>query len=217
MAKYLNPINLDFQMAYNDEVYVDKSMLIQSVNKIINTNNRFICVSRPRRFGKSTDANMLVAYYSKGCDSSNLFKNLKIAQTDSYQKYLNQYNVIHLNMQDFLSRTNDIDKMLVLLTQRVMKEIKKAYDIDFFDESSLVMSLEDIHSETNTQFIFIIDEWDCIFRQYQTDKRAQNIYLDFLRDLLKDQAYISEATEKEKLFIVYILNSEIKSRSISKL
>ena len=192
MGIYLNPQNTLFQNMKNSEIYVDHSLMIENINKIINTENNKLCVSRPRRFGKSTDANMLVAYYSKGCDSSNIFKDLKISQTELYQKHLNQHNVIHINMQDFLSKTHDIDKMLILLTKLIFRDIKKVYqDIEYFDIDDLIQVLEDVYVEVNERFIFVIDEWDCIFREYQGDKRAQEKYLDFLRNLLKDKPYVS--------------------------
>ena len=192
MGIYLNPQNTLFQNMINSEIYVDHSLLIENTNKIINTENNKLCISRPRRFGKSTDANMLVAYYSKGCDSSQIFNDLKISQTELYQKHLNQHNVIHLNMQNFLSKTHDIDKMLILLTKLIFRDIKKVYqDIEYFDINDLIQVLEDVYAEVNEQFIFIIDEWDCIFREYKNDKEAQEKYLDFLRNLLKDKPYVS--------------------------
>ena len=192
MGIYLNPGNTLFQNMINSEIYVDHSLLIENTNKIINTENNKLCISRPRRFGKSTDANMLVAYYSKGCDSSQIFNDLKISQTELYQKHLNQHNVIYLNMQNFLSKTHDIDKMLILLTKLIFREIKKVYqDIEYFDINDLIQVLEDVYAEVNEQFIFIIDEWDCIFREYKNDKEAQEKYLDFLRNLLKDKSYVS--------------------------
>ncbi|MEI3326234.1 MAG: AAA family ATPase [Thomasclavelia sp.] len=192
MGIYLNPQNTLFQNMKNSEIYVDHSLMIENINKIINTENNKLCVSRPRRFGKSTDANMLVAYYSKGCDSSNIFKDLKISQTELYQKHLNQHNVIHINMQDFLSKTHDVDKMIILLTKLIFRDIKKIYqDIEYFDIDDLIQVLEDVYVEVNERFIFVIDEWDCIFREYQGDKRAQEKYLDFLRNLLKDKPYVS--------------------------
>ena len=192
MGIYLNPGNYGFKEAVNSEIYVDKSLLIEYTNRIINTNMKNICVSRPRRFGKSTDANMLVAYYSKGCDSSQIFNHLKISQTELYQKHLNQHNVIHINMQDFLSKTHDVDKMIILLTKLIFRDIKKVYqDIEYFDIDDLIQVLEDVYAEVNERFIFVIDEWDCIFREYQGDKRAQEKYLDFLRNLLKDKPYVS--------------------------
>ena len=192
MGIYLNPQNTLFQNMKNSEIYVDHSLMIENINKIINTENNKLCVSRPRRFGKSTDANMLVAYYSKGCDSSQIFNRLKISQTELYQKHLNQHNVIHINMQDFLSKTHDIDKMIILLTKLIFRDIKKVYqDIEYFDIDDLIQVLEDVYAEVNERFIFVIDEWDCIFREYQGDKRAQEKYLDFLRNLLKDKPYVS--------------------------
>ena len=193
MGIYLNPTNQNFYEAVNKEIYVDKSLFIEEIEYLKEKINKYICVSRPRRFGKSTDANMLVAYYSKGCDSSKIFNDLKISQIVLYSKHLNQHNVIHLNMQDFLSYTHDIDKMITLLTRRIINDIKQSYNIELFDESILSMSLEDIYSVTNEQFIFIIDEWDCIFREYKSNKDAQNQYLDFLRNLLKDKPYVELA------------------------
>ena len=192
MGIYLNPNNQNFYEAVNKEIYVDKSLLIERVEYLRKKVNKYICVSRPRRFGKSTDANMLVAYYSKGCDSSNIFKDLKISQTELYQKHLNQHNVIHINMQDFLSKTHDVDKMIILLTKLIFRDIKKVYqDIEYFDIDDLIQVLEDVYAEVNERFIFVIDEWDCIFREYQGDKKAQEKYLDFLRNLLKDKPYVS--------------------------
>ena len=192
MGIYLNPTNQNFYEAVNKEIYVDKSLLIERIEHLKEKVNKYLCISRPRRFGKSTDANMLVAYYSKGCDSSQIFNRLKISQTELYQKHLNQHNVIHINMQDFLSKTHDIDKMLILLTKLIFRDIKKVYqDIEYFDINDLIQVLEDVYAEVNEQFIFIIDEWDCIFREYKNNKEAQEKYLDFLRNLLKDKSYVS--------------------------
>ncbi len=190
MGIYLNPGNTEFQRALNSEIYVDKSLLIEYTNRIINTNMQNICVSRPRRFGKSTDARMIAAYYDQSCDSSKLFKDLKIAKSKEYQKHLNKYNVILLNMQDFLSETNNIDEMIRLIKNRVLRDLKLGY-LEYVEEDNLSYSLNNIFAYTKESFIFIIDEWDCIFREYQGDKKAQEKYLDFLRNLLKDKPYIS--------------------------
>ncbi len=190
MGIYLNPGNTEFQRALNSEIYVDKSLLIEYTNRIINTNMQNICVSRPRRFGKSTDARMIAAYYDQSYDSSKLFKELKIAKSKGYQKHLNKYNVILLNMQDFLSETNNIDEMIGLIKNRVLRDLKLGY-LEYVEEDNLSYSLNNIFAYTKESFIFIIDEWDCIFREYQGDKKAQEKYLDFLRNLLKDKPYVS--------------------------
>ena len=194
MGLYLNPRNDSFQQAINNPIYVDKSLLINYTNQLIGTGDNKLCVSRPRRFGKSTDANMLVAYYSKGCDSHDIFDSLKISQTTHYLKHLNQHHVIHINMQDFLSKTHDINKMILLLAKLIFREIKKVFsDVDYIDSSDLIQIMEDVYVEASARFIFIIDEWDCIFREYKQDKEAQKQYLDFLRNLLKDKPYVELA------------------------
>ena len=191
MSNYLNPTNTSYQEFMNSEIIVDKSLLIEKTNQILNTTSKYICLLRPRRFGKSTDANMLVAYYSQGCDSHQIFDYLKISQSESYPQHLNQHNVIHLNMQYFLSKSESIALFIDLLTQLVIRDLKRVYkDVDYYDTNNLQLTLDDIYSEKNEKFIFIIDEWDCIFRDFKQDKQAQEKYLDFLRDLLKDQSYV---------------------------
>ena len=191
---YWNPDNEDFKISCNGKIYVDKSMLIEYTNSILHTPERFICVSRPRRFGKSTDANMLVAYYSKGCDSKDLFDHLKIAHSDSYRKHLNKHHVIYLNMQSFVSNQKNIQEMIKFLTNQVILELKtEISDVQFQDETKLRLCLEDIYRCKGEKFVFIIDEWDCIFREFPNDLNSQKVYLDFLRDLLKDKKYVSLA------------------------
>ena len=134
MGIYLNPGNVDFQEVLNSKIYVDKSELIQYTNSVLRTTQKYICVSRPRRFGKSMAANMLTAYYSRGCDSRRLFQGLKIATHPDFEKHLNQYNVIHLNMQNFLSKTQTIEQMIALVTKAVGRDLLRAYpDVDYLD------------------------------------------------------------------------------------
>lgn len=194
MGIYLDPGNTDFQMAVNSEIYVDKSKMITLTNKIINSENRFVCVSRPRRFGKSMAANMLAAYYSRGCDSRELFSKLKIAKADSFEKHLNQYHVIHINMANFIRRAETIDGVLAQLSKRIIHELHREFgDVDCFDWNDLLDVFGAIYADKKIPFVFIIDEWDCIFRVHKSDKEAQITYLDFLRNLLKDQSYVALA------------------------
>lgn len=188
MSIYLNPPITGFMESVNSEIYVDKSNLIGYTNRVLGTKQKNICISRPRRFGKSMTAEMLLAYYSKGSNSASLFQNLKIASSPSYLQHLNKYNVIALNMQSFLSTTHNARKMLDQLQLTVGAELAKAYDVPL--NGSLPDLLSDIFSITGEQFIFIIDEWDCIFREKQESTEGHLIYLDFLRNLLKDRNYI---------------------------
>ena len=124
MGVYLNPGNDAFRMAIDDDIYVDKTELLTKTNHQIGKRNRYICVSRPRRFGKSMAAEMLAAYYGKECDSTELFAPLKIAKNENYQKHLNQYNVLMLNIQNFLRITEySVNAMLTYLQKEVMEEL----------------------------------------------------------------------------------------------
>jgi len=190
MGIYLNRNSVDFQMAVNSEIYVDKSMLIQQTNKIINTEQRFICISRPRRFGKSITANMLTAYYSKGCDSRELFAPFKISKTECFEKHLNRYNVISFDMQKFLVKTKSVDEMLEFMETKLIRDLSKEYPE--FIENDLISVFENIFMETEIPFVFIIDEWDCVLRYYSSENE-QKKYLDYLYALFKGQPYVALA------------------------
>ena len=183
-----------FGKIVNSEIYVDKTSMLSYTNQVLNTMQGYLCVSRPRRFGKSTAANMLTAYYSCGCDSKALFSGFKIAKDKDFEKYLNHYNTISLNMQEFLSRSKEIGQVIDRVRRMLLRELKNSYpDVDYFDDTDLVESLQDIYAATKQSFVIIIDEWDCVFREYQQDKKAQEEYLDFLRDFLKDKVYVALA------------------------
>ena len=122
MGIYLNPRNMGFRMAVQSEIYVDKTGLIAYTNRCIGTEQRFICVSRPRRFGKSMALNMLAAYYSRGCDSRELFVGRKIQEDETFGEYLNRYDVICLNMQQFLIEADPGD-VTVYLEQEVLRAV----------------------------------------------------------------------------------------------
>ena len=189
MGIYLNPGNEEFYRAVNSQIYVDKTELIRYINQYINTEHRNICVSRPRRFGKSMAANMLTAYYSSGCDSKDIFKEYKIAECDNFEKHLNKYNVIHLNIQQFMGRTSCIYDMIELLSVKVTRELKREFSDVTYYEQDIVSVLEEIYSQTGNSFVFIIDEWDCVFRDDKLNGEGQREYLNLLRDMLKNQPY----------------------------
>ena len=194
MGIYLNPENVDFQEVLNSKIYIDKSELIQYTNSVLRTTQKYICVSRPRRFGKSMAANMLTAYYSRGCDSRGLFQGLKIATHPDFEKYLNQYNVIHLNMRDYLTESENMKELIQFVEDDLLDELQQEFsDLRMPRRKTLVKVLEQAFVQYKIPFVFIIDEWDCIFRVHKSDAASQKEYLDFLRNLLKDKSYIALA------------------------
>ena len=139
-------------------------------------------------------ANILASYYGREVDSRSQFEHLRIREDASFERHLNQYHVIFLNMQEFLSTTHDIEKMILRIEKNLLKDLKRAYpDVDYMDEDDLISVLYDIYTECGIPFVFIIDEWDCIFREKKADKESQKAYLDFLRNLLKDKSYVTLA------------------------
>lgn len=192
MGIYLNPGAGAFEEAINSKIYIDKTGMINFLNDCLNTQQKYVCVSRPRRFGKSTAANMISAYYDKSVDGS-IFNGYEISENDG-MKYQGLFNVLHLNMQNFLSRTGSMSELLEYLNKRVGRDIRKGFmDQKLSEYDSLPELMEDIYGETGDKFVVVIDEWDCIFREEKNDSDAQKMYLDFLRDWLKDKPYIALA------------------------
>ena len=194
MGSYLNPGNFSFRGSLRSKIYVDKSELIAKTNEVLYTEQKYICVSRPRRFGKSMAANMLAAYYDRSENTEELFQNLSISKDRSYKENLNQYDVIKINMQEFLSMSETVEEMLQMLKDYLVLDYKEAFrEIQFRDEKNLIQVMKDVFSHTRCPFVILIDEWDCLFREYKQNKEAQKKYLDFLRAWLKDKDYVALA------------------------
>ena len=193
MGIYLNPGHVKFQESVNSQIYVDKTEMICYLNGILCTEQKYVSVSRPRRFGKTIAANMLCAYYGKG-DSRDLFTGLKIAGQDNWDKYLNHFDVIRVAMTDFIKDNKSIEEVLVNFQKLVARDIRKQYpNVDYYDTADLIQCLLDVYAENGQQFVIIIDEWDAVFRERKEDRDGQKLYLDFLRDWLKDKEYVALA------------------------
>ena len=194
MGVYLNPGSEMFEQSLNSEIYVDKTGLIEQTNRCFKSQQKYLCVSRPRRFGKTMAADMLCAYYDRTVDGAALFRGLAIEQAESFARNRNSCDVIRLNMQEFLSETKSVEELLAFLQEALLWEMLQEYpDFTYFRKGSLRHVMETIHQNTRRPFVIVIDEWDCIFREYPHDTAAQRQYLDFLRDWLKDKAYIGLA------------------------
>ena len=184
MGAYINIGNAGFQRVRNSE-YVDKSGLIGVVNNTLFTERSFTCVSRCRRFGKSVAAKMLCAYYDQSCDSRHLFADLKISNDTSFEKHLNKYPVIYLDLTDFTTRFKD-DTIMGHVQKEVMADIHKAFpDITLMQDDDLMAYLIRVTESTKRPFIFIIDEWDAICREFKAGTQALDEYVRWLRRLFK--------------------------------
>jgi len=200
MGTYLNPGKQSYQMAVNSEIFVDKTDMIQYLNTAINTQQRYVSVSRPRRFGKTMAADMICAYYDREADSRVMFERLKLADAKTGERklpwdaYLGRFDVIRLVMTKFIKKKKTVTEALDNMQRLVIRDIKKIYpDQEYFNDRDLIQTIDDVYSDNNRQVVIVIDEWDAVFRERQNDKEGQTEYLDFLRDLMKDNRHIALA------------------------
>ena len=185
MGIYLNPGNRGFQTILNG-IYVDKTGLIDYVNRTINTPQKLTSFSRPRRFGKSFAAKMLCAYYDKSCDSRSLFDTLEISKKDSFHKHLNKYDVIYLDITRFISTAVSLGDVVKDLQSKVIDELAEQYPSCVKEqESVLADAFFAVSHATGNSFIIIIDEWDALFREAKNDDALQKEYVQLLRGLFK--------------------------------
>ena len=198
MGTYINKGNNAFRDIVTHE-YVDKTSLIPLVNATINSESRYSCVTRCRRFGKSMAAKMLCAYYDKSCDSRELFAGLKAEQDASFGTYLNKYSVLYLDVTSFTARPEVRTTIVRTIQEKIINEVKDAFpDVKYDANSDLMDVLSSVHHATGEKFFFIIDEWDAICREFPERRRMKgdpevvtptilDEYVMLLRRLFKTQ------------------------------
>ena len=191
MAVYLNTGSalILYNQLINSEYFVDKSDIIRTINKRIRTTTKYICITKPRRFGKTSVLNMLGAYYSKAGDSRSIFNNLNISKSADYKTHLNNYNIINMPLNNLPENGNTYTNYISLIKDTLRDNILDAYP-ELKDRN--FRKISDMLAATNDEFIFIIDEWYYIFNHnLYTENQAD--FLEFLRDLLKDRPYVALA------------------------
>ncbi len=216
MGRFVNPDNKGFQAAVNSEIYVNKTGLLSYTNKVMDTNNCFICNSRPRRFGKSITAHMLAAYYSRGCDSERLFRNRAIGREESFRKYLNQCDVIYFDVQWCCTAAGSAEDTVSYIAEQITGELKDSCgEMPEAEGKTLPELLSRINARTGRKFVIIIDEWDALIRDEAENTEIQEEYINFLRGLFKGSgpveflhlAYITGILPVKKLKTQSALNN----------
>ncbi|WP_026662064.1 AAA family ATPase [Butyrivibrio proteoclasticus] len=195
MGIYVNPAIQAFEEAVNSDIYVDKTEMILDINRVVGTKQKYISVSRPRRFGKTMAADMICAYYGRNNKARGVFKERKLAEKSpsDWDSQLGRYDVIRVVMTDFIKKDVPVEASLSIMKHRILDELSELYSKISPDDSDLSYNLERAYLVTNRQFVVVIDEWDAIFRIRKDDGEGQLFYLDFLRDLFKDRTYIALA------------------------
>ena len=191
MGLYLNPNADAFMEDKGTRIYVDKSLLIRELNSIVSTKEDFVCLSRPRRFGKSMAGNMISAYYSKGCDTREVFSQMKLGQEPGFDKHLNKFNVIKLDLNGWYQRAiqrNRKDLLLTDIHETLVDEFKVAFPaLSFCSGETLDQCILKVYAEIGEKFVIIIDEYDVLIRE-QVPQSLFDSYLSFLNGLFKDTA-----------------------------
>lgn len=184
MGVYLNPDNNAFRTDVNDEIFVDKSMLISELNAKLGFKGKYFCISRPRRFGKTMAGNMISAYYSRGCDSRSLFSVLEIASTEGFEKNLNGYNVLKLDVNSFYSNAPKTEGGLEYMRRLVLEDFCEEYPDIVTPDMPVSEAILKVYRKTGIPFVVIIDEYDMPIRDPGL-KNDIGLYLDFLNGLFK--------------------------------
>ena len=186
MGRFVNPGNSLFQEALNSRIYVDKTGLLEYTNRVMDTTGKFICSSRPRRFGKTMTADMLTAYYSKNCDSDSLFADLEIGNSESFRTHLNQYDVIHFDVQWCMMDAGLPEQTVSYINRNLIAELKEMYpEVPLDNEKNAYGAMSCIHEAVDAKFIVIIDEWDVLIREQAKNQKVQDEYINFLRGMFK--------------------------------
>ena len=175
--------------------FVDKTKLLKELIPMICEGSNYICITRPRRFGKTVIANMISAFFSRSCNAEDIFEGLYISSGENYKQYMNKFAVIHISFNDIATECLSYDSYIKRIEKKLIRDLKRGYpDVKLEEDEYLVDVLGDIYAENESaQFIFILDEWDYIFHQDFASETDKKKYLTFLRSLLKDRPYVKFA------------------------
>lgn len=139
MGIYLNPGKAAYEEAVNSEIFIDKSDMILYLNTVLKTKQKYVSVSRPRRFGKTMAADMICAYYDREANSRELFEKLSLSKAADADKawdlYLGAFDVIRIVMTDFIKVGMSIDASLKKIETRVLDELNETYQNVKFDRN----------------------------------------------------------------------------------
>ncbi len=174
--------------------FVDKTALLKELIPLVEQGNNHICITRPRRFGKSVMAAMIGAFFGKGTDSSGIFDSLKIAQdsTFAYRQYMNQYDVIYINFIEAANESSSYEEFITTTKEILQEDLREAFpDVNFRKKGTAIQDLQKIYEHTQNKFILVFDEWDCIFHKTYTTDEDRRSFINWLAALTKDKGYIA--------------------------
>ncbi|MCD8110450.1 MAG: ATP-binding protein [Clostridiales bacterium] len=194
MGYYLNSNKVYslYKSEANKPYFVDKTEMLVELMTLVEQGNNHVCITRPRRFGKSVMATMVGAFFSKGFDSSSIFDSLKIAREKKYREHLNRHDVIYIDFSEAANISKSYDRFIEKIEKKLITDLCCAFpSLEFDEDDTVVEYLRTIHEETMTSFVFVFDEWDCIFHKKYTTDDDKESYINFLASLTKGTGYVS--------------------------
>ena len=213
MGIYVNPGNSKFRRALRSEIYVDKSLMIAELNKLYDTLKMFVCMSRARRFGKTMMTNLMSAYYSKNCDSREIFEQLKLSKEEGWDKYLNSLNVIQIDLQGFFSKTKDKSQVIDKLQADVVDELREQLPSAIIPANAVIAdAICVINKALGEKFVIIIDEYDVLIRDKSVPTSLCDEYIEFLNALFKSNATQEAISLAYLTGILPILRETVQSK-----
>lgn len=193
MGTYLNSIT-PYTLYKSESLspyFVDKTLMLRELFPYVSAGNRHICITRPRRFGKTIMANMISSFFQKASDSSDVFDSLAISQLDDYRRYKNQYNVIRIDFSKMPRNCDSYTQYIERIEALLIEDVKEAYPQVKINEADAVGDiLESVFVQCGEKFIFVLDEWDFIFHRDFINEIDKEKYVAFLSNLLKDRPYV---------------------------
>lgn len=196
MGMFLNSIvpYEAYKSVASDTYFVDKSLLVAELIPALEKENRFFCIARPRRFGKTVMANMVAAFFCKAADGNRIFDKLAIAASDGYQEHLNQHNVIYIDFSEVPRDCSSYQQYIERIQNGINQDLAEAYPEFGIDPSGATWDImTEIFRKTMHKFIFVMDEWDALFHMPFASERDRKEYLLFLKSLLKSKTYVGLA------------------------
>lgn len=183
-----------YRMVTNGRYFVDKTALLEEIIPLLGQEQRFVCITRPRRFGKTIMANMIGSFFEKGMDNRKIFDELEISKSDQYENYIGRYNVIYIDFSETPEDCKEYSFYIKRISEGIKQDLQDIFlEIDFPQKLSVWDTLSYVFERTGQKFIFVMDEWDAPFNMEFITKKDRKEYLLFLKLLLKGKSYVEFA------------------------
>lgn len=208
MGFYLNSKKpfLLFQEIFFSTYFIDKTDMLKELIPYIeipeNMNSfsgmtrgkgaKYVCITRPRRFGKTVMANMISSYFGKGIDSSAFFNKLHIASHCRFRTHLNKHHVIHIMLNEMPNECTTYAQYISRIIKKLLEDLAREFPDVHIEKGDALWDVFNsiIEYGSGEKFIFVLDEWDFIFHRNFITEVDKAAYIDFLSNLLKDQPYV---------------------------